>query len=127
MPSPLDPALARAARRLLARLVAAGALSALAAGAAADGSVPLFKIVTVRDEVVVGIDPTDASALGGADVTTLGRALKEKGEMTVWQYAVRRGADGTLEQAPLRRISVLGHDSLRVEPYATPLHVLPPQ
>lgn len=60
-------------------------------------------------------------------MTALGRALKGSGELTVWQYAVRKGADGELEQAPLRRISILGHDSLRVEPYATRLRVVAPK
>jgi hypothetical protein len=44
--------------------------------------------------------------------------------VTLWQYAVRKAVDGELELAPLRRISVLKHDSLRVEPYATPLRVM---
>ena len=32
---------------------------------------------------------------------------------------------GDLEQAPLHKIGLLATDSLRVEPYATPLKVLP--
>jgi len=120
-------AFARATRRLTATLVAAGAILAFAFSAAAEPGVNLFKIITVRDEIVVGVGPKEAEAIGGNDATALGRALKGSGELTVWQYAVRKGADGELEQAPLRRISILGHDSLRVEPYATPLRVVAPK
>lgn len=85
----------------------------------------LFKIVTVKDEVIVGLSGDDVAALGGNDVSVIGAALAARGAVTLTQFAVRKGADGELEQAPLRRISILGHDSLRVEPYRTPLRVLP--
>jgi hypothetical protein len=51
--------------------------------------------------------------------------LVAKGSMSAWQYAVRKSAGGDLEQAPLHKIGLIATDSLRVEPYATPLKVLP--
>ncbi|MDI4656792.1 hypothetical protein [Xanthobacter autotrophicus] len=117
----------RTARRLVGTLVVAGALACGIASAVAEQAVSLFKIITVRDEIVVGVGPQDAAALGGSDVTAVGRALKGGGELTVWQYAVRKAPDGELEQAPARRISIIGNDSLRVEPYATPLRVIAPK
>ena len=117
----------RTARRLVGTLVVAGTLACGIASAAAEQAVSLFKIITVRDEIVVGVGPQDAAALGGSDVTAVGRALKGGGELTVWQYAVRKAPDGELEQVPLRRISIIGNDSLRVEPYATPLRVVAPK
>jgi hypothetical protein len=53
------------------------------------------------------------------------RTLVTKGSMTVWQYAVRKAPTGDLEQAPLHKIGLISHDTLRVEPYATPLKVIP--
>jgi hypothetical protein len=53
------------------------------------------------------------------------RTLVTKGSMTVWQYAVRKAPTGDLEQAPLHKIGLISHDMLRVEPYATPLKVIP--
>ena len=48
--------------------------------------------------------------------------------MTVWQYAVRKGGDGELQQAPLRRIAVFKSDTLRIEPYnPAPLKIVPPE
>ena len=45
--------------------------------------------------------------------------------MSVWQYAVQKSAAGDLEEKPLRKVGLIASDSLRVEPYATPLKVLP--
>lgn len=84
----------------------------------------LFKIVTVKDEVIVAVPAGDASA-PAAEAGAIGQALAGKGAVTLWQYATRKGADGALEIAPLRQISVLRHDSLRVEPYAAAVRVVP--
>ena len=85
----------------------------------------LFKIITVKDEIVIGLSADELSKLGGTDAATVARALLGKGELTVWQYAVKKAANGDLQQAPLRQVGLLAHASLRVEPYATPLAVLP--
>ena len=47
--------------------------------------------------------------------------------MTVWQYAVRKDASGALQQAPLRRIAIFRNDTLRIEPFASPLPVVAPE
>ena len=88
-------------------------------------AVLLFKIVTARDDIVIGLSPAQLAALGGSDVGAVGQALSRDGALTAWQFAVRRRDDGTLEQAPLRQVSILGHDSIRVEPYSTPLPIVP--
>ncbi len=93
------------------------------ASAAAEQAPQLFKIVTVKDEIVVAIAPESGIAAPGG-TAAIAEALAKKGSLTLWQYAVRKGKDGSLEQAPLRKVSVLGHDSLRVEPYATPLKII---
>ncbi|HMK80503.1 MAG TPA: hypothetical protein VK438_12680 [Xanthobacteraceae bacterium] len=84
----------------------------------------LFKIVSVKDEVVIGLAPEELAALGGNDAGAVAKALAAKGTLTAWQYAVRHGANGELEQAPLRKIGLIAHDSLRVEPVTTPLKVV---
>jgi hypothetical protein len=85
----------------------------------------LFKIVTVKDEIVIGLTADELGKLGGQDAGAVAKALVSNGEMTVWQYAVRKNANGDLEQAPLRQVGLLANNSLRVEPYASPLKVLP--
>jgi hypothetical protein len=110
-------------RRMLQ--IATVAISVLVPSAlSAQVATSLFKIVSVKDEIVVGFSAEELSQLGG-DAGGIARTLASKGTMTVWQYATRKGANGDLEQAPLRKVGLIAHDSLRVEPYATPLKVLP--
>jgi hypothetical protein len=89
------------------------------------GMTTLFKIITVKDEIVIGLSSDELAKMGGTDAGAVARALAAKGEMTAWQYAVKHGPNGDLQQAPLRQVGLLANASLRVEPYASPLAVLP--
>lgn len=91
----------------------------------AQGNVSLFKVVTVKDELVIGLNADELSALGGNDAAAVAKALHAKGTLSVWLYATRKNANGELQQAPRARIGLMAQDSLRVEPYASPLKVLP--
>lgn len=85
----------------------------------------LFKIVTIKDEIVVGLSAEELQAIGGSDASAVAHALAQKGDLTVWQYNVHRGPNGELQQAPTARIGLLANASLRVEPYATPYQIVP--
>ncbi len=87
--------------------------------------VSLFKVITIKDEIVIGIAEDDLAQMDGRNAGGIAKMLVAKGSMSVWQYAVHKSASGDLEQAPLYRIGILSSDSLRVEPYATPLKVRP--
>ena len=63
--------------------------------------------------------------MDGKNAGGIAKMLVAKGSMSVWQYTAHKSASGDLEQAPLHRIGLIATDSLRVEPYATPLKVLP--
>jgi hypothetical protein len=89
------------------------------------GMTTLFKIITVKDEIVIGLSADELGQIGGKDAGAVAKALAAKGQMTAWQYAVKKGANGDLQQAPLRQVGLLANASLRVEPYASPLAVLP--
>ncbi|ARQ00827.1 hypothetical protein [Pseudorhodoplanes sinuspersici] len=110
---------------LIARLAAAslisGALMLAAQPAFAD---TLFKIVTVKDEIIVGLNDTELSDFGG-DAGGIAKAIASKGSLTLWQYAVRQAKDGERQMAPLQKVGVLAASSLRVEPYKQPFKVLP--
>lgn len=84
----------------------------------------LFKVVTTKDDITIGLSADELSGLGGTDAGAVARALVSKGTLTVWQYAVRKNANGDLEQAPLRKVGLIAHDSVRVEPYTSPLKVI---
>jgi hypothetical protein len=113
-------------RPALAALLIAMAAPAFAQPAAKEpAGASLFKVVTVKDDVTIGLNAAELGEMGGADAGAVARALTAKGTLTVWQYAVRKAANGDLEQAPSKKIGLIAHDSVRVEPYATPLKVLP--
>ena len=87
--------------------------------------VSLFKVNTARDEIVIGITEDELAQIEGRNAGGVARMLVAKGSMSVWRYAVHKSATGDLEQAPLHRIGLIASDLFRVEPYSTPLKVLP--
>jgi hypothetical protein len=87
--------------------------------------VSLFKVITAKDEIVIGISEGDLAQIEGQNAGGIAKMLVARGSMSVWRYAVHKSAGGDLEQAPLHKIGLIASDSLRVEPYATPLKVLP--
>jgi hypothetical protein len=105
--------------RGFARFLISGVLMSASIAAVAQDKTALFKIISSKDEIVIALGSGDIVQTGGNDVTHIGQALKSKGELTVWQYAIRYKPDksGDREWAPLKRVSLLGHDSLRVEPF----------
>lgn len=102
-----------------------GALAVLTAGSAQgawaqQSKTDLFKVVTVKDEIVIGLSADELKALGGSDASAVAHALAQKGDLTVWQYNVHPGPNGEMQQAPTAKIGLLANSSLRVEPYTTP-------
>lgn len=94
--------------------------------AQAAAPVLLFKVVSPRDDVVVGIESAQLGAGAPPPVQRLAAMLAEKGQLTLWQYASQHGEGGALVQAPLRQIVVFRNELLRIEPYSTPLAIKPP-
>src|SRR5947209_1230931 len=87
--------------------------------------VSLFKVITSKDEIVIGLSDDELAKLEASNAGGVAKMLVGKGSMTVWQYAVRKAPSGDLEQAPLHKIGLIASESLRVEPYATPLKIVP--
>jgi len=114
-------------KRLLLGLSLAGLImeSVVIQPAFAADKVSLFKIITQKDEIVIGLSDDDLAQVDGKNAGGVAKMLVAKGSLSVWQYAVHKSATGDLEQAPLHRIGLISTDALRVEPYATPLKVLP--
>jgi hypothetical protein len=98
--------------------------STMIQSARAADKVSLFKVITARDEIVIGLADDELKAMDG-NAGGVAKALVSKGSLSVWQYAVRKAAAGDLEQAPLHKIGLISTESLRIEPYATPLKVVP--
>ena len=86
--------------------------------------VSLFKVITAKDEIVIGLSDGELAGMDG-NAGGVAKALVARGSLSVWQYAVRKAPTGDLEQAPLHKIGLIASDALRVEPYPTPLKVAP--
>ena len=108
------------ASKCLAGAALSAALFALTAPPAAAET--LFKIVTVKDEIVVGLNDAELKDMGG-DAGGIAKAIAAKGSLTLWQYAVTQKG-GERMVAPRAKIGVLAASSLRVEPYKQPFKVL---
>lgn len=114
--------------RLLSWTLAALLVLPAAAAMAGDGTMKLFKVVSAKDETVIGVSAEDLGKLGsGADVEVLARHLAAAGQLTVWQYATRKAEDGSLQQAPLRQVAIFPAHTVRIEPYTTPLAIVAPK
>jgi len=94
--------------------LAAGLTLALGLAAPANAET-LFKIVTVKDDIVVGLNDAELKELGG-DAGGIAKAIAAKGALTLWQYGVTRKG-GAMVVAPRAKIGVMAASSLRVEPY----------
>ena len=70
-------------------------------GALADDKVSLFKVITAKDEIVIGLTGDELKQMDG-NAGGVAKALVTKGSLSVWKYAVRKAPTGDLEQAPHR-------------------------
>jgi hypothetical protein len=104
------------------RLAFAGLITLFAKEAALAET--LFRIVTVKDAVIVGLNDAELAELGG-DAGGIAKAIAAKGSLTLWQYGQKHAANGERQMAPVAKIGVLANNSLRVEPYSQPFKVLP--
>jgi hypothetical protein len=89
--------------------------------------VRLFRIMTMREDLVLGLMPAEIAALGaGPEVDVLARHIATAGQLSGWRYVVGRAPDGSTRLAARDRVAVLRQDALTVEPYRAALPVLPP-
>ena len=107
--------------------VLASLLTGPVSAAAQQPGVKLFKVISAKDEVVIAVSDAELRSWGPKpDIDNLAQHLVEAGQLTAWQYAVKHDTDGSLVQAPLKRIAILKNDSLRIEPFnPAPLKALP--
>jgi len=117
-------------RRATLRLLGLGAIGALAvtASARAQEQVKLFKVITSKDEITIGVTPGELKAMGaGEDIKLIAQQILQLGQITVWQYAVGRDTNGNLQMNPLRRVAILKNDTLRIEAASTTYKIAPPK
>jgi hypothetical protein len=98
----------------------------LVANAQEPGGIRLFKVISQRDDIVVGIEAVQLGSGNGPEVQRFAALVQDKSPLTVWQYASQKDATGALVQAPLRQVALFKNELVRVEPYSTPLPIKPP-
>ncbi|KIM11351.1 MAG: hypothetical protein KU37_06880 [Sulfuricurvum sp. PC08-66] len=81
----------------------------------------LFKVISVKDEIVVGVAKEDAQEIEG-----LVQLLSIYGYVKVWQYVVGRWDDGVIVQKPVREVLILLSQIVRIEPLETDQMIVPP-
>ena len=113
---------------VLAVVLAAGLQVGIASAQANPGEILLFKVVTSKDDVVVGLSKKEIAALGtGAEIDVFAKELQRAGQISVWQYATRKDSDGQLRMAPLRRVVIMSSGTARIEPYKSAQDIDPPK
>jgi hypothetical protein len=96
--------------------------------AAQDKTVKLFKVVSPKDETVVGVTETELRSYGpDGDIDNLTKRIASAGQLTLWQYVARKGNDGELRLHPAQRIGIFAAGTVRIEPYKAALPVIPPE
>ena len=112
---------------LFGALAAATLFSASARALTPLSPVTLFKVVGPRDEIFIGLLTAELEALGGGSpAEAISKKVAADGQMTVWQYSVRRGDGGALVMAPVAKVGIFAAGVLRIEPYASSYQVLTP-
>ena len=87
----------------------------------------LFKIVTPKDEIFVGLAAEELGKLGtGPAVEALSRKIAADGQMTLWQYNVKRDAQGQMVFAPTAKVAIFAAGVVRIEPYKAADKVVAP-
>ncbi|MGO9004494.1 MAG: hypothetical protein ACLQIQ_05885 [Beijerinckiaceae bacterium] len=93
----------------------------------AAGGITLFKIVTPKDDIFVGLTAEELEKLDkGAPVEVLAKKIAAAGQLTLWQYGVKHGEQGQLVFAPTGRVSVFAAGVVRIEPYKPAYEVIAP-
>jgi len=94
---------------------------------AQQAGVMLFRIVSQRDEVIIGVTPAELAAMGsGPEAERIARKLAADGQVGAWRYVVGRAADGSTRYGATGRIAILRQDTYRIEPYTAAIPVAPP-
>ncbi|MBR0651477.1 hypothetical protein GXW78_17540 [Roseomonas terrae] len=113
---------------LARRLALALPTLALAMPVAAQApAVLLFRVVSQRDEIIIGLTPAELAAMGsGPEAERIARKLATDGQVGAWRYVVGRATDGSTRHGATGRIAIMRQETYRIEPYSAAIPVAPP-
>jgi hypothetical protein len=87
----------------------------------------LFRVVTMRGDLLLGLSAAELAALGpGPDLDRLARRFATQGQITGWLYHEGRGLDGAGWLRTAGRVAVLEQDALTLQPHLPGLPVQSP-
>ncbi|NKE47975.1 hypothetical protein HB662_24570 [Roseomonas frigidaquae] len=102
-------------------------IAAQPAPATAPANMRLFRVVTIRGDLVLGLSPAELATLGpGPDLDRLARRIATDGQISGWLYREARGPDGGGRLQTERRVAVQGQDALTLQPHSAAMPVQPP-
>ncbi len=91
------------------------------------GGLSLFRVVTMRGDLLVGLARPDIPGSGtGPEADRLAGRIAAEGQVTAWRYVIRRGTDGAMRLVARDRVCLLRQDVLMLESHEPALPVLPP-
>ena len=96
--------------------LAAMVLTGASAAFAEENDMLLFKVVSQKDEVIIGLTEGQLNAAGGLNAGVVGKMLVANGQLAAWQYVVSRNDAGELVEAPTNLNSISSSDALLIEP-----------
>lgn len=87
----------------------------------------LFRLVTIRTDMLIGVSCTELSTLGaGSEAERLARRIAEEGALSAWHYVESRGHDGDARLTARQKITVRIEEALLIEPFTPTIPVVPP-
>ena len=90
-------------------------------------AVRLFRIVTIRTDVLLGLTARELAALGsGAEVERLARCFADAGQVTAWHYRIGLGPGGAQRWMTSGRVAVPRQEALLVAAYVATLPIMAP-
>ncbi len=85
--------------------------------------VSLFKVITPRDEIIIGLSRDEMDSLSEHSAEGVARSLLARGSLAVWRYREEEVARGEFREVPVGKVSLIANEALRIEPYASPFGV----
>lgn len=86
--------------------------------------VSLFKVITPRDEIVIGLSQAEMDVLEERNAEGIARNLIARGSLAVWRYKEQEVARGEFLQVPVGKVVLIANEALRIEPYASPFSAI---